>query len=389
MKGLVKLFVVLAVGWWAFQACTGTDKRSLDYFTEASHQNGWSPEHGTVPAPSEPKRAIAEELSDWISSYESTLTFDDSYFEGDTGDAENLASAAEKYPLGDSSVPKALRQAGKHLRAAQTALDKRQYDEGKQELHEAAKAVEPVQNRVLADWAMVEKQASLRLRSSGTVYEEASDAPAEVEEWVDGDTVITSAGKVRLIGIDAPEMSDRCSLATDAKEYAEFLAPVGSSITLVDPLSVNDIDKYGRILRYVDLEDGTDVGFSLLLSDLAKARYDSRDLYQWHPREGAYRKSSAEPDRPALCGWEAASALALAKEAGDEDDDVEADRSRMRKDFLAAVASAAVLPKVATSARKYHAAADRLEVEQHNSGDSGGGGGSFDVPGWLCPTRWC
>ena len=159
-------------------------------------------------------------------------------------------------------------------------------------------------------------------------------------------------------------MSDQCSLATDAKEYAEFLAPQGSDITLVDPYGVNDVDKYGRMLRYVDLEDGTDVGYSLLLSNLAKARYDSQDSYQWHPREAAYQGTGAEPDRKALCGWEAAAALALATEVGDDDDDDERSRSQLREDFLAAVATAAALPKIAASAKEYHSEQDRWEDEE-------------------------
>lgn len=389
MNGLVKLVVVLVVVFWGFQACTGPDKRTLESFTEASQQNDWSPERGSAAAPSETEEALAEHLSAWVSSYESNLAFDDSYSEGGTGHIGRLASAAEEYPLPDSAVPQALRQAEKHLTTAQAALDKRQYAKGKKELEKATRAITPVSEGVPADWAAVEKQTGVRLTSNGTFYSGASDTRAEVEGWVDGDTVITSEGKVRLIGIDSPEMSDQCSLATDAKEYAEFLAPQGSDITLVDPHSVNDVDKYGRMLRYVDLEDGTDVGYSLLLSNLAKARYDSRDGYQWHPREGAYRETGAEPDRKALCGWEAAAALALATEVGDDDDDDERSRYQLREDFLAAVATAAALPKIAASAKEYHSEQDRWEDEEHDSGDSGGGGGSFDVPGWLCPTRWC
>ena len=103
---------------------------------------------------------------------------------------------------------------------------------------------------------------------------------------------------MRLIGIDTPEMKDHCSAAKAAKEEADAVAPAGTSIVLTNPSSVQDKDRYGRLLRYVDVPyaDGTtgDVGYTQFLASLAKARYDSQDGFDWHPREGAYRAASGK-----------------------------------------------------------------------------------------------
>lgn len=48
-------------------------------------------------------------------------------------------------------------------------------------------------------------------------------------------------------------------------------------------------------------QDAVDVGYSLLLSNLAEPRYDSRDGHQWHPREAAYRATGAKPAAGAAC----------------------------------------------------------------------------------------
>lgn len=116
-------------------------------------------------------------------------------------------------------------------------------------------------------------------------------APAEagvtvtVDHWSDGDTVVTSVGKVRLIGIDTPEVG-RCGYVR-ASNRAKRLAPAGSRITLTNPTSVQDKDRYGRLLRYVNV--GTvDVGLRQIRAG-AKARYDGRDGYDQHPRQYRYR----------------------------------------------------------------------------------------------------
>lgn len=114
-------------------------------------------------------------------------------------------------------------------------------------------------------------------------------ARATVVSVIDGDTIESSAGTVRLIGIDAPER-DECGYAEAAAQVSALLGP-GAAITLTLPDGENDTDRYGRLLRYVDTADGVDVGMSVVTAGLAVARYDSVDGYPAHPREAQYRAS--------------------------------------------------------------------------------------------------
>jgi endonuclease YncB( thermonuclease family) len=113
---------------------------------------------------------------------------------------------------------------------------------------------------------------------------EASMRAAKVVRWVDGDTVVTTRGTVRLIGVDTPEFG-RCGAAT-ATRLAKRLAPAGSRIRLVNPGSVQNQDKYARLLRYVN-RGGTDVGLRQIKVG-SVAKYDSRTGYDHHPRQSRY-----------------------------------------------------------------------------------------------------
>lgn len=118
------------------------------------------------------------------------------------------------------------------------------------------------------------------------------DAPAQaatfvtVVSWADGDSLMTSVGEVRLIGVDTPEVGT-CG-ADAAKALAERLAPPGTRIRLGNPGSVKDIDQYGRLLRFVNVRK-VDIGRRQIAAG-AKARYDGKDGYQKHPRQGLYRR---------------------------------------------------------------------------------------------------
>ncbi len=103
---------------------------------------------------------------------------------------------------------------------------------------------------------------------------------------VDGDTVETSAGTVRLIGIDTPERGECGHDAASAE--IEALLSSGDPVSLVLPPGQNDVDRHGRLLRYVVTTDDVDLGLVQLTSGNAVARYDSSDGYPAHPREADY-----------------------------------------------------------------------------------------------------
>jgi micrococcal nuclease len=86
----------------------------------------------------------------------------------------------------------------------------------------------------------------------------------KVVSVVDGDTIkIDLDGKkttVRLLGIDTPETVDprkpvQCFGKEASAKLKELIA--GKNITTESDPSQGDKDKYGRLLRYIYLEDGT------------------------------------------------------------------------------------------------------------------------------------
>lgn len=100
--------------------------------------------------------------------------------------------------------------------------------------------------------------------------------------WVsDGDTLRaraadgTDLGRVRLLGIDAPELAHdgRSAQCWSEQARAELgaLTPVGAAITLVPDRGQDDRDVYGRLLRYVEI-DGADVSNQLLAAGAARTK---------------------------------------------------------------------------------------------------------------------
>ena len=116
-----------------------------------------------------------------------------------------------------------------------------------------------------------------------------------VTKVVDGDTIwVDGAGKVRVIGIDTPERG-QCGFGPATSNLKGLV--LGREVTLSGD-GRDDRDRYGRLLRYVDV-NGVDAGLAQVEAGLARARYDSRDGYGAHPRESAY--IAADQRSPAIC----------------------------------------------------------------------------------------
>ena len=119
---------------------------------------------------------------------------------------------------------------------------------------------------------------------------------AVVINVIDGDTYLVKISdrteKIRLIGIDTPEKYENYKLYADtqrtkkdistikrlgniASDYAEKLVK-GKKVKLVKEIQGDERDKYGRLLRYVYLEDGTFVNLKLIKDGYANvySKYD-------------------------------------------------------------------------------------------------------------------
>lgn len=126
------------------------------------------------------------------------------------------------------------------------------------------------------------------LSLSGLPTADASkNISATVYQWVDGDTVSTDRGVVRLIGMDTPE-TGQCGYGQATREVRQ-LSPVGSQVVLKRARGTANRDSYQRLLRYV-VAGGVDVGLRQIERGAA-ARYDSRDGFPKHPRQKKYRRA--------------------------------------------------------------------------------------------------
>jgi endonuclease YncB( thermonuclease family) len=86
---------------------------------------------------------------------------------------------------------------------------------------------------------------------------------ARIIEVVDGDTVnLRLAGvkeRVRMLGLDAPEMSSECGAKKATKDLTRKL-PTDTRVKLISDVKQDDRDRYGRLLRYV-MKRGVDTSW--------------------------------------------------------------------------------------------------------------------------------
>lgn len=124
---------------------------------------------------------------------------------------------------------------------------------------------------------------------------EPTDA-ATVTRIIDGDTIDVDGERVRILGIDTPEEGECYA----DKATAALAAMVdGRQVTLVADASQGDVDKYGRLLRYVEDADGTDAGLMLVAQGYAREyTYDAP-----HARQTAYRSAENAAQAQNLGLW--------------------------------------------------------------------------------------
>ena len=92
--------------------------------------------------------------------------------------------------------------------------------------------------------------------------------PFKVTRIIDGDTFETESGdKVRLVGINAPEIRD--IFGEEAKQHLILLIQ-GKTVDLESDHTSNDRDRYNRLLRYVILNN-IDINKQMVLDGYAFA----------------------------------------------------------------------------------------------------------------------
>lgn len=158
--------------------------------------------------------------------------------------------------------------------------------------------------RLLAVLALVASAVLVLLNAGGaTQWRDGllpqSPAPSPrvlvVQDVLDGDTFTAAdlagapVGRVRLVGVDAPELAEDDCWAQEAAAGLGVLIDSGARVEFtVDP-GQGETDRYGRLLGYVRTSgsDGQDVGLQLL--DRGHAR-----PWGQHPRSVEYQEAAGE-----------------------------------------------------------------------------------------------
>ncbi len=122
----------------------------------------------------------------------------------------------------------------------------------------------------------------------------------QVTKIIDGDTIdIDINGKmerIRLIGIDTPEIVDprkpvQCFGIEASKKAKEVLS--NKKVLIESDPTQGDKDKYGRLLRYIFLEDGTSLNKTMILEGFAH-EYTYKTPYKYQSEYKEAEKKSRE-----------------------------------------------------------------------------------------------
>jgi len=143
----------------------------------------------------------------------------------------------------------------------------------------------------------VSARASLAAIAAIVVVAVAQSAGAAVEartvpvaSVTDGDTLrLTNGQRVRLLQIDAPEAG--ACYARESRAALMRLVPVGSRIALETDPVLDQVDRYGRLLRYVR-RGGTNVNVELV-------RRGAAETYFYRGERGRFANRLLEAERAA------------------------------------------------------------------------------------------
>jgi len=148
--------------------------------------------------------------------------------------------------------------------------------------------------------------------SSPAADEVTRDTHATVAYVYDGDTLRTTDDRrTRIVQIDAPELETDC-YGLAARRALLRLVPPGTPVVLQHDPSLDDVDRYGRLLRYV-VSSGRDVGLELVAEGAAEP-------YFFHGDRGRHAGALLRAAKRARAGrlglWGACPAARLQPELG-------------------------------------------------------------------------
>lgn len=96
----------------------------------------------------------------------------------------------------------------------------------------------------------------------------------EIATVVDGDTIRVRGERVRIMGLDAPEMHARCPAeAEGARRATERMRELIAAGVALEP---HGRDRYGRVLAVVTDAEGRDVARVMVSEGLARAYWGGR-----------------------------------------------------------------------------------------------------------------
>lgn len=131
---------------------------------------------------------------------------------------------------------------------------------------------------------------------------------------VDGDTIKVrlngTTERVRVIGIDTPELASRDCYAQQASSKMQSLVQSKQVRLVADPTQA-DRDRYGRLLRHVRLTDGRSVAQLLIAGGYGEEYTYSRA----YAGQAAYRQAEATARAKGLGIWSSGCRAALAAPA--------------------------------------------------------------------------
>lgn len=144
----------------------------------------------------------------------------------------------------------------------------------------------------------------LSLVDRGDPEPTGGDLRGRVARISDGDTVRIELDtgreeRVRLVGIDAPELSPAECFGPEASARARSLAE-GERVRLVLDPTQDERDRFGRVLAYVLLDGTHDLGRRLVAEGYASVFVFDRPF----ERLGSYRDAEASARRGGLGLWQ-------------------------------------------------------------------------------------